>query len=111
MDAGKIIKGSLSVVVLQLLANNGSMYGYEIVKAVKDASKGHTEITEAALYPTLHRLTTNGLLTVSHKTIEGRERKYYKLSRQGNKQAEAALQELQNALLSLQRILKFQKKD
>ncbi|MCC6187079.1 MAG: helix-turn-helix transcriptional regulator, partial [Chitinophagaceae bacterium] len=61
MEKDKIIKGSLATIVLQLISNNTQMYGYEITKAVKDASKGKMLLNEAALYPTLHKLEADGL--------------------------------------------------
>lgn len=110
MEAGKIIKGSLSVVILQLLQNNGRMYGYEITKAVRDGSKGKTQITEAALYPALHKLEEEGLLETEGELIEGRLRKYYKLNRKGKKEAVLQIEALQDAISSLQKILKYKVK-
>ena len=107
MQSGKIIKGSLALVVLQLLQNNGSMYGYEITRAVREASKGITEITEAALYPTLHKLQNAQLLTVTYKTIDGRERKYYRVTAAGKKEAATQLLAMQEAIAALQKILKY----
>jgi PadR family transcriptional regulator, regulatory protein PadR len=111
METGKIIKGSLNAVILQLLQNNGRMYGYEITRAVRDGSKGKTKITEAALYPALHKLEEAGLLETESELIEGRTRKYYKLSRKGKKESVAQLYALQEAMTSLQRILKYRLKN
>ena len=110
MEAGKIIKGSLSVVILQLLQNNGRMYGYEITQAVRDGSKGKTQITEAALYPALHKLEEEGLLETEGELIDGRLRKYYKLNRKGKKEAVLQIKALQEAIGSLQKILKHKVK-
>jgi DNA-binding PadR family transcriptional regulator len=107
MEAGKIIKGSLSIVILQLLQNNGRMYGYEITKAVLDGSKGKTHITEAALYPALHKLEEAGLLETESEMIDGRLRKYYKLNRKGKKEVAVQIEALQEAIGSLQKILKY----
>ena len=111
METGKIIKGSLNAVILQLLQNNGRMYGYEITKAVRDGSKGKTKITEAALYPALHKLEEAGLLETESELIEGRVRKYYKLSRRGKKESATQLDALQEAIASLQKILKYRLKN
>lgn len=111
METGKIIKGSLSAIILQLLQNNGRMYGYEITKAVRDGSKGKTKITEAALYPALHKLEEAGLLETESEVAEGRIRKYYKLSRKGKKESITQLDALQEAIASLQKILKYRLKN
>lgn len=110
MEPNKIIKGSLSTVILQLLQNNGKMYGYEITKAVRDGSKGAMQITEAALYPSLHRLEADGLLDTETLIADGRLRKYYKLNRAGKKAVVLQSDALQEAIKSLQRVLKFKLK-
>lgn len=107
MNPEKVIKGSLSTVILQLLTNNGKMYGYEITKAVFDASKGKTKITEAALYPTLHKLQEGGFLKVTMKNVQGRERKYYTLTKAGKNEAAIQLENIKSAIASLQKILKY----
>lgn len=110
MQTGKIIKGSLSAVILQLLLHNGRMYGYEITKAVWEGSKGKTKITEAALYPALHKLEEAGFLDTESEIAEGRIRKYYKLSRKGRKESVSQLNALQETITALQRILKYKVK-
>lgn len=100
----------MSVIILQLLQNNGRMYGYEITKAVRDSSKGKTKITEAALYPALHKLEEAGFLEAESEIVEGRVRKYYKLTRQGKKEAVFQSDALKESILSLQKILKFKLK-
>jgi PadR family transcriptional regulator, regulatory protein PadR len=105
MEPGKIIKGSLSTVVLQLLENNGPMYGYEMTKAVKDGSHDKMKITEAALYPALHKLQEDGLLETETRIVDGRVRKYYKLTRKGKTEGKKQLDSLQEMITSLQQIL------
>jgi PadR family transcriptional regulator PadR len=105
MESGKIIKGSLATVVLQLLENNGPMYGYEMTRAVKDGSGDKMKITEAALYPTLHKLEESGLLETETRTVDGRVRKYYQLTRKGKTESKKQLASLQEMIISLQQIL------
>jgi PadR family transcriptional regulator PadR len=107
METQKIIKGSLSTILLQLLQNNGRMYGYEIVKAVALASKEKINITEAALYTTLHKLQAEDCLTVSQKMVEGRVRKYYSLNKKGKKEAVLQSQQLLEQIQAVQKILKY----
>lgn len=107
MDGTKIIKGSLALVVLQLLQHNKRMYGYEITKAVKEGSKGKTKITESALYPTLRKLLDDGLVETESEIVDGRERKYYMLTKKGVKESDHKLIAMQEAISSLQRLLKY----
>lgn len=111
MEPSKIIKGSLSTVILQLLQQNGRMYGYEMTRAVKEGSKGKMQITEAALYPALHKLEEAGLLETETEMIEGRVRKYYKLNRKGKKESAIQLNALQESIASLQKIMKYRLKN
>lgn len=111
MERGKIIKGSLTTVILQLLKNNGKMYGYEMTKAVREGSQGSMAITEAALYPALHKLEEEGMVVTETAMVDGRLRKYYKLSRQGSKESVSQLQMLEERMAALKKILKYQLKN
>lgn len=99
------LKGCLSAIVLQLLKDNGRMYGYEITQRVKELTAGQMQLTEGALYPTLHKLEAEGVLTTENQLVDGRNRKYYKLTESGQKEAQSALTELTSFLTNLQRIL------
>lgn len=107
MDANKIIKGSLTVAILQLLQNNGRMYGYEISMAISKASKDKIKITEAALYPALHKLEAAGFVQVDSVTVDGRTRKYYKLNRAGKKEAAQQLLIMQESFAALQKVFRY----
>ena len=66
MYSSELIKGTLKTIVLNLLKENGKMYGYEITQRVKELTDGKIQITEGALYPTLHSLEKSGELD-THK--------------------------------------------
>ena len=87
MYSQELIKGTLQTIVLSLLSENERMYGYEITQHVKDRTQGEIQLTEGALYPTLHKLEADGLLTTEKVSIGKRVRKYYRLTESGNKQA------------------------
>lgn len=83
----KLYKGSLQTILLKLLENNGKMYGYQICKAVKELSNDEITITEGALYPTLHKLEDQNIIEAEHIKVDGRVRKYYKLTEKGKTEA------------------------
>lgn len=83
MKNKKYIKGFLEDIVLQLIRKNDKMYGYEITQKVKEITSGEISLTEGALYPVLHRLEGQNLLTVSFEKVDGRVRKYYQLTPEG----------------------------
>ncbi len=83
MHDRELLKGTLQTIILQLLSNNGEMYGYEITQKVKDLSRGSILVTEGALYPTLHKLESDGLLKTRREKNGKRIRKYYYLTPDG----------------------------
>ncbi len=105
MKDNSLLKGALSTLILKLLADNGQMYGYEIIQKIKAASHDRMNITEGALYPALHKLEQNGLLEVEHRPVNGRVRKYYRLSAKGKLATGDKLKQLEEFLKSVQSIL------
>ena len=105
MKDNSLLKGALSTLILKLLADNGQMYGYEIIQKIKEASADQMKITEGALYPALHKLEQNGLLVAEHRPVSGRVRKYYSLSAKGKVATEDKLQQLQDFLRSVQMVI------
>jgi PadR family transcriptional regulator PadR len=87
MYSQELIKGTLKTIVLSLLSEHDRMYGYEITQHVKDKTAGEIQLTEGALYPTLHKLEAEGFLSTEKVSIGKRVRKYYTLTETGNKQA------------------------
>lgn len=106
MEFGQdLVKGSIVPVVLALLGER-PMYGYEIVKLVNARSGGRLEWKEGTLYPTLHKLESDGLLSSRWAEAPagtpagpggngddrdgdrpaGRRRKYYAVTARGRKE-------------------------
>lgn len=87
MYSKEYLKGTLKTLLLSLLSENGDMYGYELTQIVKLRSDNNIELTEGALYPALHKLEANDYLESYTKKIDGRNRKYYKLTNKGEVEA------------------------
>lgn len=81
------------------------MYGYEMTKAVKEMTADKVNITEAALYPALHKLLEEGMLETEVEQVAGRMRKYYSLSKKGKKESSVQINSLLEALTSVQSLL------
>jgi PadR family transcriptional regulator, regulatory protein PadR len=72
---------------------DGPLHGYGIIKQVQRLSDGHLRLTAGTLYAALDRLTEAGLVEVdSEEIVDGRARRYYRLTGAGRDalQAEAA---------------------
>lgn len=105
MNKNHLYKGTLTTVILQLLSDNGRMYGYELSKRAKELTNGDLDITEGALYPTLHKLEAQGFLVTEREHVGNRTRKYYKLTESGGNEAENKIAELTEYVKNLQILL------
>lgn len=87
-----------SAVRLHILhhAAEGEIHGAWMTEEL--ASHGY-EISPGTLYPTLHRLEADGLLTSVQRVVDGRTRRVYQATRAG----EAALAEDKKSLAELAR--------
>jgi PadR family transcriptional regulator PadR len=101
----QLYKGSLGTVILKLLDENGRMYGYEITQKVKESTEGGVSINEGALYPALHKLEAEGLLSVEVENYRNRPRKYYSITPSGRTEAMVRLEELEEFIKNMQRLL------
>jgi DNA-binding PadR family transcriptional regulator len=81
-----LLRGALDPIILEVIAD-GATYGYEIAKAIEQASEGQLLAQEGTLYPALHRLEQRGLLEAEWApSPEGRQRKHYRLTGLGRKE-------------------------
>lgn len=87
MDS-RLLQGTLEMLILEVISG-GPTYGYEIAQTVLHRSQGVCELTEGSLYPALHRLERQKLLAADWRQIDGRRRKYYRLTPAGRKALEA----------------------
>jgi len=101
----QLYKGSLSTVILKLLEENGRMYGYEITQKVRESTEGGVSINEGALYPALHKLEAEGLLSVEVENFRNRPRKYYSITASGRTETVVRLEELEEFIKNMQKLL------
>src|SRR5271155_3927258 len=97
-------RGCLIVAVLVQLRDEH--YGYTLRKALADEGLA---IEESTLYPLLRRLETQGLLTSEWREEEKRNKRFYRLSKDGKLVLKQLLKEWQTMGASLNRILWEQK--
>ena len=67
--------GLLDACVLAILSR-GDEYGYRLTQEVKQVM----DISESTLYPVLRRLMKSGWLTTYDQPIQGRNRRYYRIT-------------------------------
>jgi PadR family transcriptional regulator PadR len=93
----ELIKGTVVPVVLALLKDR-PRYGYEMVQLVNARTNGALDWSEGTLYPVLHKLEADGLVSAEWQAAGGgdaggkksgaRRRRYYTLSRAGRRELE-----------------------
>lgn len=98
MEKQDVIKGTLRPLILKLIMDNRKMYGYQITQKVKEITDEKLEITEGALYPTLHKLVDEGILTTKLENHGSRMRKYYMLTSSGKKIARERINNLKKSI-------------
>ena len=79
----ELVAASATPLVLAILTE-GESYGYAILKRIRELSDGELDWTDGMLYPLLHRLHRQGLVTREWRTPEGgRRRRYYAVTDEG----------------------------
>jgi DNA-binding PadR family transcriptional regulator len=91
--------------ILTALAD-GSQHGYGIITEVQEISGGRVRLRAGTLYTALDRLRADGLIEVDREEIvEGRLRRYYRLTPEGTRRLAAEAARLQaNARAALTRL-------
>jgi PadR family transcriptional regulator PadR len=92
-------RGCLIVAVLAQL--RVEQYGYTLRKALTDSG---LDIDESTLYPLLRRLESQGLLTSEWREENKRNKRFYRLSPDGELVLEQLLEEWRRINRSLERI-------
>lgn len=70
--------------LLLTLLKEGDMYGYQMITELSRRSNNVFNMKEGTLYPVLHLMQKNGLVSAyEQKAPTGRLRKYYKITKKG----------------------------
>src|ERR1700682_5501354 len=86
------LQGTLDLLILKTLAR-GPNHGFGITLHVQSASAGLLHVEEGSLYPALHRLERDKLVSAEWKvTPHGRRARFYRLTGAGGKRLAEAEQ-------------------
>ncbi|WP_449354930.1 PadR family transcriptional regulator [Virgibacillus natechei] len=88
----EIMKGSIDILLLNLLSGK-DMYGYEMVKVLKEKSDQLYNMGEGTLYPALKRMEKKQWLHSYWSETEHGRRKYYQITDDGSAILEKKLEE------------------
>ena len=81
------MSGVPELLLLRLL-NKREMYGYELVRSIREVTSDAISLGEGVIYPVLHSLERNGSLKSRRKPVGGRTRVYYSVTRKGRERLE-----------------------
>jgi DNA-binding PadR family transcriptional regulator len=76
------IRGHLDTLLLSVLSA-GPAHGYEVLSELRARSDGEFDLPEGTIYPALHRLERQGLLSSDWDTGAGRRRRIYRITAAG----------------------------
>jgi PadR family transcriptional regulator PadR len=96
-------RGLLDVCVLAAIKNEDS-YGYKIIKDMKP----YIEMSESTLYTILKRLELSNMLTVHTSEHGGRLRKYYHITKEGEKLLKQKREEWNQYAKAVTNVLAFE---
>ena len=82
----ELLQGTLDMLILRTLLW-GPQHGHGVGQAIRHSSADLLKIERGSLYPALHRLEVQGLISSEWKPSElNRRAKYYRLTAAGKKQ-------------------------
>src|ERR1700744_5429451 len=86
-----LIQGTLDLLILKTISLEPK-HGWAIAKRIQQVSNEVLQVTQGALYPALHRLEQQGWIRAEWRLSDnGRDAKYYTLTRAGRKQLQREL--------------------
>jgi transcriptional regulator len=84
-SVGDLLQGTLDLLILKAFAR-GPLHGYGVAEWIHESSQDVLRVEEGALYPALHRLELQGLLSAKWGASENNRRaKYYAMTSAGEK--------------------------
>lgn len=81
----EVLKGNTTMLILEMLKSE-NMYGYQIIKKLSEKSENVFKLKEGTLYPILHTLEEENLITSYWDETTAKKRKYYAITEKGKKQ-------------------------
>jgi PadR family transcriptional regulator PadR len=96
--------GQLDLLVLSVLAS-GPCHGYGLVSELRQRSSRELDLAEGTLYPALHRLEHDGLVTSSWSDDAPRRRRVYGLTSRGREALEGRRLEWRRFAAAVDRVV------
>jgi PadR family transcriptional regulator len=98
------LNGQLDPLILATIAQEPA-HGYSIVQRLARRSGGTFALAEGTVYPALHRLEREGLLSSSWSTGSGRQRRVYSITAAGRAAFQARRREWKTFSRAMEAVL------
>ena len=86
-EKSELIKGTLDMMVLQVLSTMGPMHGWGIARRIEQVSENLLSLNQGTLYPALVRLEQRGLVVSAWGVSSNNRRaRYYTITKKGEQQ-------------------------
>jgi transcriptional regulator len=102
-----LVQGTLDLLLLKILALE-PMHGWAIGQRMTQVSGEELQVSDGSLYPALHKLEQQGLITAKWKKTDlGRRAKFYTLTPLGRRHLEDETENWQRLSSAISRIVRL----
>jgi PadR family transcriptional regulator PadR len=102
-----LVQGTLDLLLLKIVALE-PMHGWAIGQRLTQVSGETLQVSDGSLYPALHKLEQQGLITATwRKTDLGRRAKFYALTRPGRRHLEHEAENWQRLSSAISRVVRL----
>jgi PadR family transcriptional regulator, regulatory protein PadR len=103
----KPLQGSLNLLILKVLSS-GPLHGYAITNSIQEISDDVLQVEEGSLYPALHRMQQDGLISSEWALSDTNRRvRFYTLTAKGKKELESESREWERVNAAIAKVLRF----
>ena len=100
-----LLQGTLDLLILRTLALS-PMHGWAISQRIQQVSGDVLRVNQGSLYPALHRLEEGGGIDAEWGRAENnRQAKFYRLTKQGERQLKEEQRQWERMTLAVSRVL------
>jgi len=105
-DQTDVLQGTLDLLILRTIALE-AMHGWAIAQRIQQISDDQLRVAQGSLYPALHRLEHQGLITADWGASENNRRaRFYSLTKAGRKQLETEVAKWERLSAGVNLVLK-----
>jgi PadR family transcriptional regulator PadR len=80
----ELLRGNTDSLLLFLVDVMEYTYGYQLIKEIKERSRGYFQFKEGTIYPALRKLENDGLISGEWQQVSsGMQRRYYRITDKG----------------------------